>query len=75
MSECPLCKFHQSGDLSEVLMRFGEFSVRQCEEEKKLKGYLYIEPRSHWTSYQDWTKSRSQNYLSKKLKAMIELAR
>nr|WP_317649005.1 hypothetical protein [Leptospira borgpetersenii] len=56
-------------------MRFGEFSVRQCEEEKKLKGYLYIEPRSHWTSYQDWTKSRSQNYLSKKLKAMIELAR
>ncbi|EMF83818.1 hypothetical protein LEP1GSC188_4326 [Leptospira weilii serovar Topaz str. LT2116] len=37
MSECPLCKFHRSGDLSEVLVRFGEFSVRHCEEEKNSK--------------------------------------
>ncbi|OMI15951.1 HIT family protein [Leptospira weilii] len=62
MSECPLCKFHRSGDLSEVLVRFGEFSVRHCEEEKKLKGYLYIEPRSHWTSYRDWTQDSFSDF-------------
>lgn len=43
-------------------MRFGEFSVRHCEEEKKLNGYLYIEPHSHWTSYQEWTKDSFSDF-------------
>ncbi|MBW0434753.1 HIT family hydrolase [Leptospira yasudae] len=62
MQECPLCKFHQTANDSEILGRFGEFRVRHSEEEKRLQGYLYIEPVSHWTSYQDWTSTAYSDF-------------
>lgn len=62
MSDCTICNFHQSCDSSEILARFGEFSVRHSEQEKKLKGYLYIESRSHWTSYLDWSQESFLNF-------------
>lgn len=54
MIDCPICQVYQAGEKPEILARFGEFSVRHSEEEKRLQGYLYIEPASHWTSYQEW---------------------
>ncbi|XDD51844.1 HIT family protein [Leptospira sp. WS92.C1] len=55
MLDCPICQIHHSGENVEILAHFGAFAVRHSEKEKRLKGYLYIEPILHWTSYQDWT--------------------
>lgn len=38
MFDCTICNFHQSCDFSEILVQFGEFSVRHSEEEKNSKG-------------------------------------
>ncbi|MDV6235054.1 HIT family hydrolase [Leptospira ellisii] len=54
MKDCPICRFFESSSSVQVLGTFGEFSVRHSEAEKRLPGYLYIEPKPHWTSYSDW---------------------
>lgn len=52
--DCPICRTHAEVPVHGLLLRNRSFLVRHAPEDKKIPGYLYIEPLSHREKYSDW---------------------
>ncbi len=51
---CPICDIHQEKLIYGLLFRNRSFLVRHAPEDKKIPGYLYVEPILHREKYSDW---------------------
>ncbi|WP_243393431.1 HIT family protein [Leptospira perolatii] len=50
-----MCRILKSGKIFGEIARTEYFLIRHSEPEKKLPGYLYIEPFRHLENYTEWT--------------------
>lgn len=52
--DCPICAVLRGAKIPGLIHQNSSFIIRHAPEDKKIPGYLYIEPISHREKYSDW---------------------